>query len=76
LKELDMKTNEGGLDRTLRVLAGVILVGLAAMGTVGTGPLAWLAGLVGVILLGTGLISWCPIYAVLGLNTCPMKKSA
>jgi len=31
-------------------------------------------GLVGLVALGTGLFSFCPLYSVLGINTCPMKK--
>jgi hypothetical protein len=47
----------------------VVLVGLAATGTVG----AW--GWVGVVPLLTGAIGFCPVYPLLGLNTCPMKKN-
>jgi hypothetical protein len=63
-----MKTNEGGIDRVLRILAGVVLLGLMAMGTIGW----W--GWLGIVPLATGLIGWCPLYTLLGLNTCPMKS--
>ncbi len=59
-----MKTNEGTLDRSLRVAAGLTLIALAVTGTVG----AW--GWVGVVPLLTGVLGWCPLYTVLGLNTC------
>lgn len=62
-----MKTNEGTIDRALRVIAGLVLIALAATGTVG----AW--GWIGVVPLATGLIGWCPAYTLLGINTCPMK---
>jgi hypothetical protein len=62
-----MNTNEGGVDRLLRVLAGLVLVGLAATGTVGW----W--GWIGVVLLVTGAIGWCPLYTVLGIKTCAIK---
>lgn len=62
-----MKTNEGSIDRILRIGAGVVLVGLAATGTVG----AW--GWIGVVPLATGALGWCPLYSILGVNTCPMK---
>ncbi len=62
-----MKTNEGTIDRALRILAGLVLIALAATGTVG----AW--GWIGVVPLATGLIGWCPAYTLLGINTCPMK---
>lgn len=62
-----MKTNEGTIDRALRILAGLVLIALAATGTVGV----W--GWIGVVPLATGLIGWCPAYTLLGINTCPMK---
>lgn len=63
-----MKANVGGIDKILRVVVGVALVGLAATGTIGI----W--GWIGVVPLATGLIGWCPLYPLLGLSTCPMKK--
>ena len=63
-----MKINEGTLDRSLRVIVGGALVALAATGTVG------LWGYLGVVPLLTGLAGWCPPYAMLGFNTCSMKK--
>lgn len=66
-----MKTNVGGIDRTVRIVAGLVLIALAATNTVGW----W--GWLGVVPLATGLMGWCPPYALLGLNTCSMKdKSA
>lgn len=64
-----MKTNVGTIDRTLRILAGLVLIALAATGTVGW----W--GWLGVIPLLTGLFRTCPAYSMLGVNTCPLKKS-
>ena len=64
-----MKTNEGTIDRALRVIAGLALVGLAATGTIG----AW--GWIGIVPIATGLIGWCPAYTLLGINTCGLKKS-
>jgi hypothetical protein len=63
-----MKTNEGGIDRVLRILAGVVLLGLMAMGTIGW----W--GWLGIVPLATGLIGWCPLYTLLGLNTCQLNS--
>jgi hypothetical protein len=63
-KGQEMRVNEGTLDRTLRVAAGVVLIGLAATGTVG----AW--GWVGVVPLLTGALGMCPLYTLLGINTC------
>ena len=62
-----MKKNVGGIDRTLRIVLGLVLIGLAASGTVG------LWGYVGVVPLLTGLVGWCPPYSLLGWNTCSVK---
>lgn len=64
-----MSTNQGRIDRALRLMAGLALIGLAATGTVGAW--AW----IGVVPLATGLIGWCPAYTMLGINTCPAKTS-
>ncbi len=58
-----MKANEGTLDRSLRIAAGLVLIGLAALGVVGP----W--GYVGVVPLVTGALGYCPVYALFGLNT-------
>nr|WP_315489536.1 DUF2892 domain-containing protein [uncultured Rhodoferax sp.] len=63
-----MKTNEGGVDRIARIAAGLVLIGLAATGTVGV----W--GWLGIVPLATGALGWCPLYTVLGINTCPANK--
>lgn len=65
-----MKANVGGIDRVLRIVVGVVLVGLAAMGTIG----AW--GYLGLIVLATGVFRFCGAYTLLGINTCPMKSDA
>ena len=56
------------MDRGLRIAAGLALIGLAATGTVG------LWGYIGIVPLATGLMGWCPLYTVLGINTCPVNK--
>ena len=63
-----MKFNVGGIDRILRIVVGLILIGLAATGTVGV----W--GYIGVVPLLTGTFKFCPFYPLLGMNTCPMEK--
>ena len=59
-----MKCNVGGIDRVLRIAVGLVLVGLAASGIVGV----W--GWVGVVPLATGLFRFCPLYPILGINSC------
>lgn len=70
-----MTRNEGSLDRTLRTVAGGALVLLMLAGVV-SGVLGWLSLALGAILLVTGLTGVCPIYAVLGIRTCPAGTSA
>lgn len=64
-----MKRNVGGIDRTLRIVIGLALVALAATGTVGW----W--GWLGIAPLLTGLVGWCPPYALLGIDTCSTSKA-
>ena len=59
-----MQTNTGTLDRGLRIAAGIVLITLAATGTVGV----W--GWIGVVPLATGLLGWCPAYTLFGIKTC------
>ena len=63
-----MKSNVGGIDRILRIVFGVVLVALAATGTVGV----W--GWLGLVPLATGLLGWCPPYSLFGINTCKNKN--
>lgn len=64
-----MKANVGGIDRILRIVVGLALVALTLTGAIG----AW--GWIGVVLVATGAISFCPLYPLLGINTCPAKKA-
>jgi len=64
-----MKANVGGIDRVLRILAGVALLALVF---VLEGNARWF-GLVGLVPLATGLVGYCPAYALFGLSTCPME---
>ena len=63
-----MKVNVGTVDRWIRMIAGAVLIGLAAAGAVG----AW--GYVGVVFLLTGFVRTCPAYLMLGLNSCSLNK--
>ena len=63
-----MKTNIGNIERGIRVVGGQVLIALAATGTVGW----W--GWLGAVPLATGLIGWCPPYAMLGISTCKTKS--
>jgi hypothetical protein len=65
-----MKTNVGGIDKVLRIAAGIGLLAFFALGE-GTARY-W--GLVGFVPLATGIFGYCPFYPLLGVNTCPMKR--
>jgi hypothetical protein len=62
-----MKTNVGGIDRVLRIVLGLALIGLTLAGTIGV----W--GWIGLVPLATAAFGFCPVYPLLGMNTCPMK---
>ncbi|RLA33362.1 MAG: DUF2892 domain-containing protein [Gammaproteobacteria bacterium] len=61
--------NVGGIDRALRIIAGLALIALTVMNVI---PV-W--GYIGVIPLFTGLLRWCPAYTLFGIRTCPMSTS-
>ena len=63
-----MKSNVGGIDRVLRIVVGLVLIGLTLTGNIGV----W--GWLGIVPLATGVIGWCPPYALFGWSTCAMKK--
>ncbi len=63
-----MKLNVGGIDRILRIVVGLALIGATLADMIGV----W--GWIGVVPLLTGAFKFCPAYAVLGMNTCPMER--
>ena len=64
--------NVGGLDRILRIVAGLALLLLFFIY-----PGAWWRyfTLIGVVPLATGLMSSCPLYSIMGLSTCSVKRA-
>ena len=66
--------NVGSVDRAIRGLVGVVLLALYFMG-MATGIWAWVALIAGIVMLATAVIGWCPPYALLGINTCSVKKA-
>ena len=67
-----MQSNIGTIDRILRIVAGVSILGLALAG-IPAAPLAWGTAAVAVVLLVTGTTGFCPLYALLRLSTRPAK---
>jgi len=61
-----MKANVGRVDKVLRIVAGL---GLIAWALMGGPPWAW----IGVVPLATGLFNFCPLYALLGINSCKAR---
>lgn len=59
-----IKKNEGKVDRIIRILTGAAILSLAFTGP--QSPWAYL----GIVPLATGLIGWCPLYAILGISSC------
>jgi hypothetical protein len=64
-----MKKNVGTIDRTIRGLVGIGLLAFFFLGGV-EGTLAIVVLVVGIAMLGTAAIGWCPPYSLIGINTC------
>lgn len=62
-----MNANVGGIDRGLRIAAGLVLLSLVFVGP----KSLW--GLVRLVPLATGFMRFCPVYPLLGINTCPRQ---
>jgi MFS-type transporter involved in bile tolerance (Atg22 family) len=69
-----MKKNMGNIDRIVRVFIAVA-VGALYFTNVISGTLALVLGVAAVIFLATSLVSFCPLYAIFGFSTCPVKQS-
>ena len=65
-----MSRNVGSIDRMLRAVAGLVLIGLALVGAVGW----W--GYLGIVPLATAAMGFCPLYPLIGVNTCARSRSA
>ncbi len=70
---LFMKKNMGNADRIIRLIVAAVLAYLYFGGVV-TGTLGIVLVVVGGVFVLTSLISFCPLYSLVGLNTCPVKK--
>jgi len=66
-----MSPNVGGIDKVIRVLVGL---GLLSLLFLLQGNLRWL-GLIGIVPILTALCSCCPLYTLIGINTCPTRKA-
>lgn len=68
-----MKKNMGSLDRGIRIAIAVIFAVLFSTGIV-TGVLGTILLIVGGVFLVTSVVSFCPLYTLIGVNTCSVKK--
>ena len=66
-----MKQNVGTIDRTVRILFGAALITFAIVGEGAAAKFGW----IGVIPLLTAFAGFCPLYTLLGVNSCACKKS-
>ena len=76
-----MEGNEGPIDRIVRSVVGAAMVAIVAFSFEGPvalfeGVIALAIGIFGAITLLTGLIGWCPAYALLGIRTCGPKQAS
>lgn len=62
--------NEGTIDRALRVVLGLGVLSLVFVGP----QTAW--GWVGLVPVVTGLAGFCPLYSILGINTCGIRQDS
>lgn len=69
-----MKPNMGTADRIVRVLLAAVFAYLYFSGTV-TGILGIILVVLGAVFVLTSIFSFCPLYTLVGLNTCPRKQS-
>ena len=65
-----MKANIGGIDRILRIVVGLVLLSLVFVGP----KVVW--GWIGIVPLVTGLFKFCPVYPLLGFNSCPCEQKS
>ncbi|HNT98689.1 MAG TPA: DUF2892 domain-containing protein [Elusimicrobiales bacterium] len=66
--------NVGGADRVIRIIAGLALLGFALAGMAGEGLVTVVVAAAGAGALLTGLVGWCGLYKLLGINTCKVDK--
>ncbi len=64
-----MQKNVGSADKIVRILLGF---GLLSLLFLLEAPMKYI-GLVGIVPLFTSLMGWCPLYTLLGVNTCRVK---
>lgn len=69
-----MIRNVGTIDRSIRIVLGIVLIALGLTHVV-TGGVAIAAYVIGAVALVTGVFRYCPAWSVFGINTFPLKLS-
>ena len=69
-----MKKNVGNFDRIARVVLALVLIALYATDVV-SGTLGIVLSVAGVVFAATSMVSFCPIYAIFGINTCSVSQA-
>ncbi len=69
-----MKKNVGTTDRIIRLIMAIIITTLFYAGII-SGTIGILLVVLAVVFFATSLVSFCPLYAIFGMNTCPAKES-
>lgn len=69
-----MKKNVGNTDRFVRVMFGIILLILFMSGAIENNLIRWIVLGLSLILIITAFATFCPLYALVGKNTCEVKK--
>jgi hypothetical protein len=70
---MKLQINEGPIDRAIRIVLGLALVAVGVTGLVAA-PLVYVTSVVAAIALVTGIVGFCPLYAILRLSTAPAKR--
>lgn len=73
LMHTDMKKNMGNKDRTIRLLVAAVLLALYFTDTI-TGTIGAFMVVLSIIFAATSVVSFCPLYVLVGINTCPKDK--
>lgn len=69
-----MKKNMGNTDRIVRVIIAILIAALYFTGTL-TGTLGTVLLVLAGVFVATSVLSFCPLYTIFGLNTCPAKQA-
>jgi hypothetical protein len=75
LEEARMSANVGTVDRIARIVVGLVLIAYAIPFWFPSTGWNWI-GWIGVVPLATAIFGFCPLYSVLGVSTCPAKRTA